>query len=112
MYDAFALNDNDFPTDDQLVNWREADEYRNEAREDEDNTYDPDGPHEDSEALAPCGCYTDDPGCPHDNEPEFQLCECELDWRCPLHRGQPTPLELQNDAWASVQTAIDAQNGM
>lgn len=37
----------DWPTDEQLVNWREADEYRNELdeREDEDNTYDPDDPY-------------------------------------------------------------------
>jgi hypothetical protein len=104
-----------YVTDDGVIRFDE--------REDEDNTYDPDGPYpygnDDmiDDALAPCGCYADDPGCPHKNttdedEPEFQLCECELDWRCPLHRGQPTPLELQNDAWASVQTAIDAQNGM
>ena len=38
-------------------------------------------------------------------------CECELDWRCPLHKGQYTPIELIMDAWASEQTAMDRQGG-
>ncbi len=39
-------------------------------------------------------------------------CECELDWRCHLHKGQFTPLELMNDEWAREQTEIDERNGM
>lgn len=71
--DDVTSGQDEWPTDEQLVNWREADEYRNELdeREDEDNTYDPDGPHEDhhgfgdtwDDELAPCGCYANDPGC-------------------------------------------------
>jgi hypothetical protein len=30
-------------------------------------------------------------------------CECELDWRCGLHAGMHTPLELLNDAFASSE---------
>lgn len=40
-----------------------------------------------------------------------EMCECELDWRCPLHAGQFTPLELTNHEWASVQTELDRQGG-
>lgn len=45
-------------------------------------------------------------------EYEARGCECELDWRCPLHEGMPTPLELQNHYWASEQTEIDRLHGM
>lgn len=32
-----------------------------------------------------------------DEEPEYIGCECEIDWRCPLHAGQPTWLETRFD---------------
>lgn len=40
-----------------------------------------------------------------DADPDFDpdVCECELDWRCGLHRGQYTPLELMNDEWAKSE---------
>lgn len=41
-------------------------------------------------------------------EPEY--CECELDFRCGLHEGQYTPLEMMNHDWASQQTTLDAQH--
>lgn len=43
--------------------------------------------------------------------PEFEMCECELDWRCPMHAGQPTPIELMNHYDAQEQADIDRQNG-
>lgn len=43
---------------------------------------------------------------------QASVCECELDWNCPLHQGGPTAIERINDAWASEQTEIDRQNGM
>lgn len=48
---------------------------------------------------------------PCEDEP-FQMCECELDWNCPLHQGGPTAIERMNDAWASEQTEIDRRYGM
>jgi hypothetical protein len=27
--------------------------------------------------------------------PPVQMCECEMDWRCGLHKGQPTYLETR-----------------
>lgn len=47
---------------------------------------------------------------PEDQEP-YDGCECELDWRCHLHEGMFTPLELINDAWASEQSDLDAAGG-
>lgn len=29
------------------------------------------------------------------------MCECEIDWNCPLHQGQYTAIERMNDEWAS-----------
>jgi hypothetical protein len=39
------------------------------------------------------------------DEPYYEVCECEQDWRCGLHAGQPTWLETRYDfsgepAWA------------
>ena len=59
-----------------------------------------------------CGGEDADAECPEPggNDPvddldddldEQEVCECELDWRCGLHRGMFTPLELLNDAAAS-----------
>lgn len=36
-------------------------------------------------------------------DPGPQMCECEIDWNCPLHQGQYTWLERQNDYWASME---------
>lgn len=42
-----------------------------------------------------------------EDEPPFQMCECELDWNCPLHQGMYTAIERINDERASRQTDID-----
>lgn len=42
---------------------------------------------------------------------DAQGCECELDWRCGLHQGLFTPLELMNDADAQIQADLDAAGG-
>lgn len=40
------------------------------------------------------------------------MCECELDWNCPLHQDQMyTAQERINDRYASEQTALDARYG-
>lgn len=39
--------------------------------------------------------------------PDDVGCECELDWRCGLHAGMHTPLELINDAFATAEADLD-----
>lgn len=31
---------------------------------------------------------------------EQEVCECELDWTCGLHAGQPTPEDRIATAWS------------
>lgn len=45
------------------------------------------------------------------DEQTYDQCECELDWRCPLHAGQPTPLELMNHYDAQQQANLDREGG-
>jgi hypothetical protein len=56
-----------------------------------------------------CNDYPGD--CEACEAPESQGCECEIDWRCPLHQGQFTPEELMLDWWASEQDEADRRGG-
>lgn len=50
---------------------------------------------------------------PIEVERPFEMCECELDWNCPLHSNRMfTAIERINDEWASRETDIDAGWGM
>lgn len=45
---------------------------------------------------------------PVEEEVPFMMCECELDWNCPLHSNRAyTAIELINDEWASHQSDLD-----
>jgi hypothetical protein len=35
-----------------------------------------------------------------DDEYDGQMCECELDWCCPMHRHLPTPEDRIATAWS------------
>ena len=58
------------------------------------------GPIDDESMNTEPTTTTTDP----DEYDEYDMvCECELDWRCGLHAGQYTPLELMNDDWAKQE---------
>lgn len=46
-----------------------------------------------------------------DEQDEYIGCECEIDWRCPHHAGQPTWLETRYDDLAAAEAEYEVRNG-